>query len=130
MEFTGRICSPLSVKEITSKKGEKYTILEFVAEEEGNYPQKGCFKSFIKKEQIDWLDSFTQQATIGSMVEIKFNLGCKEFNGKYFNELSAYSIHLPHGTNKPKGKQNRNNDKPVDTSQVPISKESEDDLPF
>lgn len=70
----------------TIKKSDKFSVREFVIETEDKYPQKIIFQCL--NDRIDYLNRISE----GDMVNVKFNLTGREYNGKYYNSLNAWDI--------------------------------------
>lgn len=82
METIGKIHLINEVKKVT----EKFSIQEFVLDTEEKYPQK--IKFSLMNDKISLLTGFQ----IGDKIKVAFNLTGKEYNGNYFNTLSAWKI--------------------------------------
>jgi hypothetical protein len=59
---------------------------EFVVTTDDKYPQEVKFE--LIKDQTSMIDSYT----VGSDVEVSFNLRGNEYNGRYFVNLQAWKI--------------------------------------
>lgn len=83
LKFTGKLVKVFESKKIT----DKMTKREFVVQEEADrYPQTILFE--VINDNCKLLDGFK----IGAGVEVTFNLRGREYNGKFYNTLSAWSI--------------------------------------
>ena len=86
MELTGRLVKLLPIQTGTGKNGE-WKKLSFVIETDGQHPKQICFDVF-KDEKIEMV----QNKAIGSVVTVKFDIESREYNGKYFTNVNAWSV--------------------------------------
>ncbi|MEM7393988.1 MAG: DUF3127 domain-containing protein, partial [Verrucomicrobiota bacterium] len=64
-----------------------FTKREFVITvEDGKYPQDICFECV--QEKVSLLDS----VNAGDELRVSFDIRCREYNGRYFNNLQAWRI--------------------------------------
>ena len=83
LKFTGKLVKVFESKKIT----DKMTKREFVVQEEADkYPQSILFE--VINDKCKLLDDIK----VGSTIEVAFNLRGREYNGKFYNTLSAWSI--------------------------------------
>ena len=92
MIFTGRITNVGQLQGGTGKEGHEWASIEVVVEDEAQYPNSAVFKLFKNKENVKYAKSFTSDYPIGTLVEVEFNLKSKEYNGKFYNDLSIWKI--------------------------------------
>lgn len=87
MEITGRIIfiSPV-ISGISQRTGNPWASLEFVIETDDQYPQKVCLKLFGQER----IDKFTSQ--VGDRVTAHFDCNATEYNGRWYNQLNAFSV--------------------------------------
>lgn len=108
----------LVIKGTIKKIGEVQTIsdkfkkVEFVIETSDQYPKLVSFQ--VTNDKID---NFLKFNKVGNLVEVKFNVESKEFNGKYFTNLTAWRV------------QNESAQQ-SDVKQATTNEVEEDDLPF
>lgn len=117
MEISGKITAVLPIASGMSKSGQPWQVQSFVVEEtEGQYPQSLCLDIF-GTEKI-------QEANIkvGEIVNVQFNVGCRQFGAKYFNSIKAWRITRQGGNSN----YNNNNNNKQETTSAP----SADQLPF
>ena len=91
MKLTGKIKVISEVQEGTSKAGKDWKKLNFViANNEGyeNREQIFAFDIFGAEK----VDKFLQYNKVGYSVDVSFNIESKEFNGKYYTNLSAWKV--------------------------------------
>jgi len=91
MKITGKIKVISEVTEGTSKAGKEWKKLTFViANNEGyeNREQIFAFDIFGAEK----VEKFLQYNKVGYNVDVSFNIESKEFNGKYYTNLSAWSV--------------------------------------
>jgi hypothetical protein len=92
MIFKGRVINVGTLQSGVGKEGNEWASIEVVVEDEAQYPNSAVFKLFKNKENVKYVKSFTSDYPIGTLVEVDFNLKSKEYNGKFYNELSIWKI--------------------------------------
>ena len=75
---------------------DKFRKKEFVITTEDKYPQDVLFT--LTQNNTDLVDSIK----VGEKVEVSFNLRGREWNGKYFNTLEAWSVAVQTSKAQPK----------------------------
>lgn len=127
LKFTGVIQHVEEAREGTTKAGEPYASREFKVTEANpanpNYPQTAKFTTFKKGEYVEY--ATTKFPTVGSIVDIEFNLNLREGegrNGKPYSiqELKTWSIRTQSSGQQPTNQ----------PTNQPQYEEQEDDLPF
>jgi len=113
METTGKIVELYDEKKVS----EKFRVREFVIETEDKYPQRVIFQCI--NDRVDILDKYKK----GDMIQIKFNINGKEYKGRYYNSLTAWSI-SKHDGNADIEVQKRNK------TPKKASYQEDDDMPF
>jgi hypothetical protein len=116
MEISGKIIASLAVVSGEGKNGQ-WKSQDHVLETSGEYPKKVCFNLFG-----DNIDKFPVK--IDDEVTVHFNIDSKEYNGRWFTNISAWKVEGFSGT-------------PATTATKPSTKAApststvaEDDLPF
>jgi hypothetical protein len=86
MEFNGKIIAVLPKQTGTTAKGT-WQKQEFVVETfDAQYPKKACFNF--------WGDNVDKYPPIvGNIVKVSFDIDCREYNGKWYNDLRAWALH-------------------------------------
>lgn len=124
--FNGKVEYISAPETIKSKDGSKTYQKQYicVVETEGEYPSEGLFEVFNKPEML-------KDISVGSIVDVGFNMKVSGYNGKHFGSCSAWKIteantQTTTAPNPPSGQPERavkegNEELPVD---------SEDELPF
>jgi hypothetical protein len=74
-----------------TKAGKKWSKLTFVGETDQDYNNLYAFEIF-QGEGKDNLDKFKKFNKEGDVVSVSFNVQCREYQGKYYTTLSAWSI--------------------------------------
>lgn len=87
-KLQGKLTEVLPIQAGTSKAGKDWKSVDFIVEYDTKYPKKVCLKLF--GDGVSLLDKFD----IGDTVEVKFTPESREYNGRYFTNLSAYNISL------------------------------------
>jgi hypothetical protein len=84
MEIKGRLSKVMPAQTGQGRNGE-WKKQEFVIELEGTYPRKVCISSWGDKVNVD---SFVE----GSMLNVSFDIESREFNGKWYTNLTAWKV--------------------------------------
>ena len=84
MQVTGEIIDILEPKSGVSTRGN-WKSQEFVIETQDQYPKKICFNVF-GEERIKQMN-----LERGVIVNVSFDINATEYNGKYYNNINAYS---------------------------------------
>lgn len=88
LEATGVITEIMKVQKGKSDDGKKWEKQEFLIDTGDKYNPIICFQVFGKQNISDLLAS----REVDDKVKVKFNLGSKEYEGKYYHNVSAWSI--------------------------------------
>jgi hypothetical protein len=86
-----KITKILPIEEGTSKAGKSWKKVTFVGETEEQYNNLYAFEMF-QGEGKDNVDKFVQFNKEGDVVDVDFNVQCREWNERYFTNLSAWSV--------------------------------------
>ena len=114
MEIKGRLVKLLPVQTGQGRNGE-WKKQEFVIELDGTYPRKVCISSWGDKVNMDSL-------TEGTMLNVSFDIESREFNGKWYTNLTAWKVETV-GENQPPMP-------PLEVYQPDDAPPVKDDLPF
>ena len=112
MEFTGKITFIAPEEAIGQNLTPKVSCV--LEEPEGQYPSSMSVDFF--KEKIDLIKPYK----VGEVVKVQLNFRAREYNGKYFNSISAWKIEKASAST-------------TTTASAPATKakpEAKDDLPF
>ena len=113
MELSGKVIAVLELQQGTSaSSGKEWKRQAAVIETDDQYPKKMVFDMFNDK---------IKPLQIGEVITVHFNVDAKEWQGKWFNQLTAYKIESE-GVVQPASQ-------PVVQPNTPQSNESTD-LPF
>ena len=85
---TGVITAIPEPNEGTSKAGKPYINQDFVIDTGEEYNNIICFNIFGQEK----VDNFNKFNKLGDYITVKFNVDCKEYNGRYFTNLKAWRI--------------------------------------
>lgn len=85
MEISGKIIAILPLQSGTGRNGTEWKKQDYVVETHDQYPKKMCFNLWG-----DRIDQFTIQ--MGEEVTVSFDIDCREWNGKWFNDIRAWKI--------------------------------------
>ena len=92
---------------------------EFVIELEGTYPRKVCISTWGDKVNVDSLVE-------GSMLKVYFDVESREYQGKWFTNLTAWKVETTTDT----GSQQSQPMPPIDVYDIDDAPPAKDDLPF
>lgn len=107
MEFTGKI----TLIGETEQKSETFSIRQLVVTNDARkYPEIGVFT--FKNKACDKLNGFK----VGQEVNVKFDMGGREYNGKYYCDLNGWDINNFMGESK----SIPNEPEPFTTDNLPI----------
>ncbi len=105
---------------VARNSGNAWKVQEYVIETQEQYPHRMLF-SIFGEDKI-------QQAAIkaGDEVTVSFDINCREYNGRWFNDIRAWRVdHVQGQTAAPQ------TDVPVTPAATPFAPTDEkDDLPF
>lgn len=100
MEITGVIKAILPVQSGTSKSGNVWQKADFVIEEEGgNYPNSMVITAF--GDRVEKLNTLR----VGDRVTARFDTQAREYNGRYFNNITLYDFAQPQLAQQPQPQQ-------------------------
>jgi hypothetical protein len=124
LELEGRITRKLPVQQGTSARGA-WAKQEFIFEyQEGKFPTSICMNVW-GADKVKDLERFQ----VGDQVKISFNLSSREYNGRWYTDVSAWRI-------EPAGSQPQTyNQAPAQSAPMPVEEDlpggfNDNDLPF
>ena len=87
LELEGRIARKMNVQSGTSARGA-WSKQEFIFEyQEGNFPSQVCMHVW-GDDKVKELDKYQ----VGDKVKVSFNLGSREFNGRWYTDVRVWRI--------------------------------------
>tara|TARA_R110000772_G_scaffold224201_1_gene334808 strand:+ start:84 stop:437 length:354 start_codon:yes stop_codon:yes gene_type:complete len=89
--ITGKIKLIGETKAGTSKAGKAWSKLSFLIANNSGYEGKEAIFSFDLFGE-DKVEKFLKYNKVGSEVDVKYNIECREWEGKYFTNLAAWSV--------------------------------------
>lgn len=98
-----------------SKAGKEWSKIDFVIDTDEQYSKKVCFTLFNDNCEL------IMDKSVGEMVDVTFNVESKNYNGRWFANVTAYGVASLEQTNS---------DTEENTSEEPEENEEGDDLPF
>ena len=137
MDLTGKIIAVLEPRGgVSNRTGNSWKSQDFVIEVPGQYPKKCVFTVFGE----DRLNQFNIQ--MGEELTVSFDIDAHEYNGRWFNDIRAYSVvrgaavppvagapeASPFPPQQPMGGADATS--PFPPAQEPAAEGSTDDLPF
>ena len=88
MKITGKLVKILELQKGVSKAGKNWQKQSFVLDTGAEFNNEICIDTFGEKiEQIQNLKN-------GADLEVKLNVSSKEYNGRYYHNISAWEITL------------------------------------
>ena len=88
LKVQGKIEKFLAVESGTSKAGKDWQKQSYLLRTADEYNNLYCFDIF-GVEKVEQLTKFNK---VGDDVSVSFNVGCNEWNGKYFTSLNSWRI--------------------------------------
>lgn len=86
MKITGKLKTKLNKVSGTSKSGKDWEKQDFVLETNADYNSEICVAAF--GETMKELQNIKE----GDNLEVNLNISSKEFNGKYYHNITAWKI--------------------------------------
>jgi hypothetical protein len=87
MDLTGKIIAVLPASSgVSQRTGNSWMSQDYVIEVPGQYPRKCVFRVFGE----DRIKQFNIQ--MGEDLTVSFDIDAHEFNGRWFNDVRAYSV--------------------------------------
>ena len=87
MELTGKVIAILQANSgVSARTGNPWMSQEYVIEVPGQFPRKMMFRVFGE----DRIKQFNIQA--GKEITVQFDIDAHEYNGRWFNEIRAFSV--------------------------------------
>ena len=111
-KFTGEITHILPILE-----KDEWASIEFrVLDNTGQHPQSAIFRKFGKGEYKKYVLEFENYNKVGDYVEVEYSHRTKEYNNKWYNELSCFKTTVlkksVHNENTNNSKNNMDDDLP------------------
>jgi hypothetical protein len=88
LKFQGEIIKISDIQEGVSQKGTNWKKLGFLVRTNGEYPKEAYFTVFGEEK----VDNFMKYNKVGQMVDVSFNINCREYNDKYYTDLGAWKV--------------------------------------
>ncbi len=126
MEFKGKIIAVLPLtKGVSKSNGNEWKKQEYVIENDDRYPRKMCFNLWSEK-----IDEFNIQ--LGEKLNVFFDIDCREYNGRWYNDIRAWKIEREAGDASANAGQFSGTGAPVMPDVAPEIPQAsiDDDLPF
>lgn len=117
MDITGTLVHMLPLQTGQGKNGP-WKKQDFVIEVPGSFPKKACFSAWGDKVDASKL-------VIGQMIKVSFDVESREYNGRWYTDLKAYSVQNA-GSDPGRG----NMPPPPPVHEGVLVDQIEDDLPF
>lgn len=91
MNVKGTLIQILNPESGVSKGGKEWTKQDFVIETNEQYPKNICFTLFGDKSSL--ISPFGE----GQEIDVHFNIESRDFNGKWFHNVTCWKIELVSG---------------------------------
>jgi len=88
MKIIGKIDKVMQVREGTSKAGKDWKKVEFTLTTDEEYNNLYCFEIFGS----DKVDNFLRYNKVDDVVEVDFNVKCRQWEERYFTTLEAWKV--------------------------------------
>ena len=89
MELTGILIKKVGEREgVSQRNGNPWKIAEYLVEVPGQYPRHTVFS--VSDGQVGRIARF--DSLIGKNVTVSFDLDAHEYNGRWFNDITAWGI--------------------------------------
>ncbi len=88
LKLQGEIITISDIQEGVSQKGNSWKKLGFLLRTNGEYPVEVYFTVFGDEK----VDNFMKYNKVGQMVDVSFNANSREYQGKYYTDLSAWKV--------------------------------------
>lgn len=89
LKLQGEITKISEVQEGTSSKGNTWKKLGFIlTTKNGDYQNEVYFTVFGEEK----VENFLKFNKVGQMVDVSFNINCREYNERYYTDLSAWKV--------------------------------------
>jgi hypothetical protein len=129
LEAIGKIITILPETGGQSQAGKAWTKQEFIIETNDQYPKKICIS--LMGDKINELRKYA----VGTEVKVSLNIESREYNGKWYTNVSAWRIEAngsipPTGGNDNYAQQPQATQQSYATNPLPAAAQGEDDLPF
>ena len=128
MNFTGKITYVSEIARGTCQNGKEWASIDFViTNEQDRYPSSICLRIF-GEERINEL-----APKVGENVTADFDIDAHEYNGRWYNQLTAWRITRPSQPTTPPQQTyppQQTAPQPQFPPQQPAQQPTQDDLPF
>lgn len=126
MNFTGKITYVSEIARGTSQNGKEWASLDFViTNDQDRYPSSICLRIF-GEDRINEL-----APKVGENVTADFDIDAHEYNGRWYNQLTAWRItRTSQPATPPQQPYPPQQQAQAHTTQQPAPQQPQDDLPF
>ena len=125
VDVVGKIIKILPETGGQSQAGKAWTKQEFIVETIETYPKKICIS--MMGDKINELRKYSE----GNEVKVSLNIDSREYQGKWYTNVSAWRIEASGGS-APDNNVQQQQEQPASypTNPLPAATQGEDDLPF
>ena len=126
MNFTGKITYVSEIARGTSQNGKEWASIDFViTNDQDRYPSSICLRIF-GEDRINEL-----APKVGENVTADFDIDAHEYNGRWYNQLTAWRItRTSQPDTPPQQPYPPQQQAQAPTPQQPAPQQPQDDLPF
>lgn len=125
LEIEGRVVSILPEQSGTGARGE-WVRGGFVLKTEGEYPRDIAF-DVLGRERLDKIGQYLR---VGGLVKVSFDASSREWKGKWFTSLTAFSVFSKESEIGQSGTQSVQQSAASQSQAAPQSQKESDDAPF
>lgn len=93
LEIQGRLAQKLQQESGVSKAGKQWSKQGFVVQLEGKYPRDLQIDVFNNTE----MTTFINDTSIGTVLKCNINIDSKEFNGKWYHNVTLWKAEVVRG---------------------------------
>lgn len=81
------------IGELSEKSNGTYKLIDFVIKTEEEHPQIAMINIFGKGHEQHGFkaERFADEVVVGQKLNVEFNMRAREYNGKYYNDLSLWN---------------------------------------
>ena len=90
LKVNGKVEKVLEPIKGTSKAGKEWKKQTFIIKTDDTYNNTIAFGVFGEEK----IDDIVNQLAPGDIVDVDFNVNCREFNDKYYTELMAWRVNV------------------------------------
>lgn len=129
MEVSGKVIAITPIESGNSKAGRAWSKRFIVIETQEQYPRKIAFTVFGE----DRIRQFESNAALNDMVRVSFDIDSREYNGRWYTDVSAWRLERADAAAAPAPVQTPAPGSPAagfPAPPAPVAPAADEDLPF